>query len=101
MRGHGFTAAGANIEESVFRAIYTAENARVQRDSLNLQLASGTAPQKPGEALHYLEERELDAAAQMTQWSVRRPWELWERVVEANGLYVNNVVEGSEIYYAQ
>ncbi|OJJ02020.1 hypothetical protein ASPVEDRAFT_654897 [Aspergillus versicolor CBS 583.65] len=91
MRGHGFTAAGASIKESVFRAIYTAENARVQSAALSLQLASGTAPLKPGESLYYLEEGELDAATQMTQWSVMRPWQLWEREVEANGLYVNNV----------
>lgn len=91
MRGHGLTVAGASIQESVFRAIYTAENARVQSASLNLQLASGTAPLKPGESLYYLEEGELDAAAQMTQWSVMRPWELWVREVEVNGLYVNNV----------
>lgn len=91
MRGHGLTVAGASIQESVFRAFYTAENARVQSASLSLLLASGTAPLKPGESLYYLEEGELDAAAQMTQWSVMRPWELWVREVEANGLYVNNV----------
>lgn len=91
MRGHGFTVTGASIQESVFRAIYTAENARVQSASLGLQLASGTAPLKPGESLYYLQEGELDSATQMTQWSVMRPWELWVREVAANGLYVNNV----------
>ncbi|KAJ0413245.1 class II aldolase and Adducin N-terminal domain-containing protein [Aspergillus carlsbadensis] len=89
MRGHGFTVAGASIEESVFRAIYTAENARVQSASLSLQLAAGTGPLKKGESLYYLEEAELDAATQMTQWSVMRPWKLWVREVEAGGLYVN------------
>jgi ribulose-5-phosphate 4-epimerase/fuculose-1-phosphate aldolase len=89
MRGHGFTVAGASIEECVFRAIYTAENARVQSASLSLQLAAGTGPLKRGESLYYLEEAELDAATQMTQWSVMRPWKLWVREVEAGGLYVN------------
>lgn len=91
MRGHGFTVTGASIQESVFRAIYTAENARVQSASLGLQLASGTAPLKPGESLYYLLEGELDSATQMTQWSVMRPWELWVMEVAANGLYVNSV----------
>ncbi|KAL2825360.1 class II aldolase and Adducin N-terminal domain-containing protein [Aspergillus cavernicola] len=90
MRGHGFTVAGASIEESVFRAIYTAENARIQTASLNLQLAAGTAPLKHGESLYYLDDTELLAATQMTQWSVMRPWNLWVREVEANGLYNNN-----------
>ncbi|GKZ33043.1 hypothetical protein AbraIFM66950_002762 [Aspergillus brasiliensis] len=91
MRGHGYTVAGASIEESVFRAIYTAENARVQTASLSLQLAAGTPPLKPDESLYYLKDAELDAATQMGQWSVMRPWKLWVREVEAGGLYVNIV----------
>jgi ribulose-5-phosphate 4-epimerase/fuculose-1-phosphate aldolase len=91
MRGHGFTVAGASIEESVFRAIYTAENARVQSASLSLQLAAGTTPLKPDESLYYLEDAELDAATEMGQWSVMRPWTLWVKEVEAGRLYINSV----------
>ncbi|KAL3441843.1 class II aldolase and Adducin N-terminal domain-containing protein [Aspergillus insuetus] len=91
MRGHGFTVAGAGIEESVFRAIYTAENARIQTASLSLQLAASTRPLKPDESLYYLEDAELDAATLMGQWSVMRPWKLWVREVETGGLYVNNL----------
>ncbi|GIJ90424.1 hypothetical protein Asppvi_009378 [Aspergillus pseudoviridinutans] len=90
MRGHGFTVIGGGIEECVFRAIYTAENARVQTASLTLQLAAGTAPLKDGEALYYLQDSELLAATQMTRWSVMRPWNLWVRETEANKLYINN-----------
>jgi ribulose-5-phosphate 4-epimerase/fuculose-1-phosphate aldolase len=90
MRGHGFTVVGGGIEESVFRAIYTAENARVQTASLTLQLAAGTAPLKDSEALYYLQDSELFAATQMTRWSVMRPWTLWVRETEANKLYINN-----------
>ncbi|GFF59484.1 acriflavine sensitivity control protein acr-2 [Aspergillus udagawae] len=90
MRGHGFTVIGGGIEESVFRAIYTAENARVQTASLTLQLAAGTAPWKDSEALYYLQDSELLAATQMTRWSVMRPWNLWVRETEANKLYINN-----------
>ncbi|KAL3479616.1 class II aldolase and Adducin N-terminal domain-containing protein [Aspergillus californicus] len=89
MRGHGFTVAGASIEESVFRAIYTAENARVQTSALTLQLAAGSAPLKHDQSLYYLDRTELLATAQMTQWSVRRPWSLWVREVEQEGLYKN------------
>jgi hypothetical protein len=89
MRGHGFTVIGGGIEESVFRAIYTAENARVQTASLTLQLAAGTSPLKDSEALYYLQDSELLAATQMTRWSVMRPWNLWVRETEANKLYIN------------
>jgi ribulose-5-phosphate 4-epimerase/fuculose-1-phosphate aldolase len=90
MRGHGFTAAGASIEESVFRAIYTAENARVQSASLNLQYAAGTSPLKRDAPLYFLDDTELLAATRMTQWSVMRPWDLWAREVEGNGLYTTD-----------
>jgi hypothetical protein len=36
-----------------------------------------------------LEDVELDAATQMGQWLVMRPWTLWVKEVEAGGLYVN------------
>lgn len=91
MRGHGFTLAGGSIEESVFRAIYTAENARVQTASLTLQSAAGTASLKDGQCLYFLDDSELLAATQMTQWSVSRPWSLWVKEIEVNGLYVNDV----------
>lgn len=91
MRGHGFTVAGGSLEESVFRAIYTAENARVQTASLTLQSAAGTAPLKHGESLYFLDDSELLDTNQMTQWSVMRPWSLWVKEVEVDGLYINNV----------
>jgi ribulose-5-phosphate 4-epimerase/fuculose-1-phosphate aldolase len=90
MRGHGFTVIGGGIEECVFRAIYTAENARVQTASLTLQLAAGTAPLKNSEDLYYLQDSELLATTQMTRWSVMRPWKLWVHETEANQLYINN-----------
>ncbi|KAF4219351.1 hypothetical protein CNMCM5878_003270 [Aspergillus fumigatiaffinis] len=86
MRGHGFTVIGGGIEECVFRAIYTAENARVQTASLTLQLAAGTAPLKNSEDLYYLQDSELLATTQMTRWSVMRPWKLWAHETEANQL---------------
>lgn len=90
MRGHGFTVTGLSIEETVFRAIYTAENARVLTASFTLQLAASTASQKTAEDLYYLHESELEPTQQMTRWSVMRPWNLWVRETEANGLYINN-----------
>ncbi|KAL4903420.1 hypothetical protein BDW74DRAFT_40159 [Aspergillus multicolor] len=92
MRGHGFTVAGGKIEETVFRAIYTAENARVQAAAHTLQLAADVASSKENESdeLYYLHDDELLSTTQMGQWSVMRPWELWVRETEVNPLYLNN-----------
>ncbi|KAL2838541.1 class II aldolase and Adducin N-terminal domain-containing protein [Aspergillus pseudoustus] len=95
MRGHGFTVVGGGIEESVFRAIYTAENARIQTASLTLQLTATTSTTATGahpvQSLYYLDDSEIRATTQMTQWSVMRPWNLWVHEAEANPLYTNNV----------
>lgn len=90
MRGHGFTVVGESVPESVFRAIYTVENAQIQSASLTLQLAARTTSAAPVDKMYYLNDSELDATTQMTQWSIMRPWNLWVREVEANPLYTNN-----------
>lgn len=88
MRGHGFTVIGDSIEESVFRAIYTAENARVQTSAMAINaLDRGREPDNRG--LHYLQDSELVGTTEMTRWSVIRPWKLWVREVEAERLYEN------------
>lgn len=90
MRGHGITVVGESVAESVFRAIYTVENAQIQTASLTLQLAASTTAAAPVEALCYLGDSELHATTQMTQRSVIRPWNLWVHEVEVNRLYTNN-----------
>ncbi|KAH8700314.1 class II aldolase and Adducin N-terminal domain-containing protein [Talaromyces proteolyticus] len=84
MRGHGFTVVGGSIEECVFRAIYTSENARIQSSALALSTAHPLATD-----IKYIHETEIPASTAMTQWSYMRPWKLWVQEVEATSLYTN------------
>lgn len=76
MRGHSFTVIGKSVAESVFRAIYTVNNAKIQTTSLTLQLAASTTGATPVGELYYLDDSEIHATTQMTQWSIMRPWKL-------------------------
>lgn len=97
MRGHGFTAVAETIEEVVSRAVYTMKNASIQIAGLTMQGAFTVSTAAVGErvgpqqvGLRYLSEAEAKAATDMSKWSAQRPWKLWEREVEACGLYVNS-----------
>lgn len=89
MRGHGLTVVGGGVEEVVSRAVYTMKNASIQTAALTMQAAW----KGPGvsDRLKYLNEDESKAATQMSKQSAQRPWKLWEREVEACGLYRNSV----------
>lgn len=65
MRGHGFTAVGANIREAVFRAIYTGSAAQLQVSALQLGVP------------RYLTDEEAAACAQTTSSQQDRAWNLW------------------------
>lgn len=88
MRGHGFTAVGGSIEESVFRAVYTAENASVQTTAIMIN-TMGRPRERQDREVNYLQDSELYDTTEMTKWSVMRPWRLWLREVETSGLYAN------------
>ena len=88
MRGHGLTVIAPKIEDCVFRAIYTQENAHIHTTSLLLNAAyHGGAATKS--SVHYLSEEEIVATTSGKLKSSPRAWELWAREVEAEGLYVN------------
>lgn len=65
MRGHGFTAVGETVAEAVFRAVYTAQNCRMQAQALQL-----------GDP-HYLSAAEAQACKATTSGQVDRAWTLW------------------------
>lgn len=100
MRGHGFTAVGSSVQEAVFRAVYTQQNAGVQTTSMvlrNVQMGAvergkGREEREKGvhdEGVRWLGDGELADCKKMGQDTAGRPWGLWVREVEANGLYVN------------
>ncbi len=94
MRGHGMTVVGPTIQDCVLRAVYTQTNAAVQTTTLltraawRAEMAAVGGQQLEG-PIHFLSEEETEAAMGMTRWSAARPWTLWQREVEASGLYVN------------
>jgi len=98
MRGHGLTVVAESVELAVLRAIYTKKNAVIQTAAMSLcaaAAAAGTVITGRGTGkgeceIHYLDEDEAEAAANITRWSGARPWKLWIREVEASGLYVNH-----------
>ncbi len=67
MRGHGFTAVGADVPQATYRAVYTARNCEVQQAALALGVP------------RYLSEGEAAACDRAAQAQVGRAWDLWRR----------------------
>lgn len=106
MRKHGFTTWGTEVKSAVFRAVFTATNARVQTDSILLRNAfNGIAGsgmnldgwQNGGDQnmlfkndLEPLTAEQAAAAQASNDGTIDRPWGLWLAEVEASPLYTNN-----------
>jgi HCOMODA/2-hydroxy-3-carboxy-muconic semialdehyde decarboxylase len=67
MRGHGFTVVGGSIQEAVYNAVNTVQNARVEMDALRL-----------GEVT-YLTDAEAAATSKLHNTSLQRSWEIWAK----------------------
>ena len=82
----------AGIKDVPLRAVYTQQNASIQTTALLTRAAhfghGGQEAAKIAEVL-YISDEESEGATAMTRQSVMRPWRLWLREVEAQGLYVN------------
>ncbi|KAF2774062.1 hypothetical protein EJ03DRAFT_361175 [Teratosphaeria nubilosa] len=101
MRGHGFTAVGTEIQDVVFRAVYTCVNARVQRDALLMQGSwnlrrGGGEGEKGLQEVRYLSEREVRDAREGVGVSTGRPWRMWCAEVAAGQSYRNEMEEDGE-----
>jgi ribulose-5-phosphate 4-epimerase/fuculose-1-phosphate aldolase len=68
MRGHGMTVIGDGVPETVFRAIYTEMNARLQLQATQLE-----GP------IEFLSEAEGRGSTRANRGTLERPWELWKR----------------------
>lgn len=73
LRGHGNVVVGSSIQQSVFRAIYTESNARLQAQALQLAALSG------GGEINYLTDAEAQATSDMNDQHLDRPWQMWKR----------------------
>lgn len=73
MRGHGNVVVGVSIQQVVFRAIYTESNARLQSEAMRM-----------GE-IEFLTPGEAQAASDMNDEHLGRPWEVWKRRAQQSG----------------
>jgi HCOMODA/2-hydroxy-3-carboxy-muconic semialdehyde decarboxylase len=67
-RGHGAAVVAADLPHVVFRAVYTAKNAELQAQAMNL-----------GKRIVYLDAGEAEKAEASMGGTVARPWELWKK----------------------
>lgn len=77
MRGHGFVAASDQLEMTVLRGIYTAQNAQVQMAAAGL-----------GGQVRFMSVRE---GRETGKTGVVKPWPLWVVEVEHNPIYRNDL----------
>jgi ribulose-5-phosphate 4-epimerase/fuculose-1-phosphate aldolase len=82
LRGHGNVVVGNSIQQSVFRAIYTESNARLQMQAMQLAQLQGMSP----EQVEYLTPEEAQATSDMNDQHLGRPWAMWKRKVELEGV---------------
>lgn len=73
MRGHGNVVVGFSIQQVVFRAIYTENNARLQSEAMRL-----------GE-INFLTQEEAQATSDMNDEHLDRPWQVWKKRAQAQG----------------
>jgi ribulose-5-phosphate 4-epimerase/fuculose-1-phosphate aldolase len=72
MRGHGAVVVGRDVQQAVFRSVYTEMNAKLQSQALAL-----------GAKVIYLDADEAKKAEESNNGTLSRPWELWLRKVKA------------------
>jgi HCOMODA/2-hydroxy-3-carboxy-muconic semialdehyde decarboxylase len=71
MRGHGAVVVGHDIQQVVFRSVYTELNAKLQSQALAL-----------GTKVIYLDADEAKKAEETNNGTLSRPWDLWLRRVK-------------------
>ena len=71
MRGHGSVTVGKSLQQSVFRAIYTEANARLQAQSMMLGQVT------------YLSDDEAFNSSEVNDQQIERPWQLWKQKLKS------------------
>lgn len=77
MRGHGCAVTGRSVQGAVMTSIYLQVNAQLLQDTLNMS-----------EQIEYLSDGEIDMCAEvfLSEMSVRRAWEYFQRRAGADSL---------------
>lgn len=87
MRGHGYTSTAPTLHQLVYQSIYLQLNARIQSRASALACEAGRGKNK----IHFLSAAEAHDAKETMQGTIARCWELWEREVEVEKLYRNEL----------
>ena len=93
---HGFTTVGANVEQAIYRAVYTLWNAQVQAAELGLYHDAGLDQRSVfgagggGDELA-LTEREASDCAALDTTLYDKEWAVWARQVEVDPRYQNDL----------
>ena len=71
MRGHGAVIVGKDVQQAVFRAVYTQMNAQLQTQAMGL-----------GAKITFLDAEEAKKSEETNTANIPRSWELWTRKVK-------------------
>ncbi len=71
MRGHGAVVVGPDMPRTVFRSVYSEQNARLQTQAMQLS-----------QKVTYLDPEEATRAQASMEATAARPWELWRKKVQ-------------------
>jgi ribulose-5-phosphate 4-epimerase/fuculose-1-phosphate aldolase len=71
MRGHGAVIVGKDVQQAVFRAVYTQMNAQLQTQAMAL-----------GAKITFLDAEEAKKSEETNAGNIPRSWELWTRKVK-------------------
>jgi HCOMODA/2-hydroxy-3-carboxy-muconic semialdehyde decarboxylase len=83
MRGHGSVACGPTLERTVFRAVYTEVNARVQHWTMALGALGALGASGKGTPIAALDTEEGRLADAINERGCMRAWELWRAQVRS------------------
>ncbi|EJT76464.1 hypothetical protein GGTG_06383 [Gaeumannomyces tritici R3-111a-1] len=85
-RGHGFVSWGSTLEQAVYRAVYTHENARLQLQAESL--ARGAAD---GAWVRFLDRAEAADSGDMNDAAAAKCWQDWAAEARASAQFRNDV----------
>ncbi|KAL8342735.1 hypothetical protein RB598_004206 [Gaeumannomyces tritici] len=85
-RGHGFVSWGSTLEQAVYRAVYTHENARLQ-----LQAESPARGAADGAWVRFLDRAEAADSCDMNDAAAARCWQDWAAEARASAQFRNDV----------
>lgn len=83
-RGHGFTAVGNSIEQTVYRAVETQDMVDIQTRAMRLNGGSM-------DNIRFFTREEAQDCTEMIEASEKKAWAYWKSLVDADPRYINEL----------